>query len=184
MSHISSAVEYGLHCLLRLVNLPDEIPSPSARDLADLQGLPADYVSTVMTKLNKAGITKATEGLRGGIRLARPAEQISFLDVVTAIDGPKKLFECRDVRERCALFGGSPPEWASSGVCSIHAVMLAAEAEMRRVLASRSLADVAAHAGKRVPPDFIGNTRTWMVRRGASRRTNRPAGDGGTAKSR
>ena len=169
MSHISSGVEYALHCLLRLVNLPDEVPSPSARDLADLQGLPRDFAATVMTKLSKAGITAATQGIRGGIRLARPAEQISFLDVVVAIDGRKTLFECRDIRHNCILFDGSPPAWATSGVCAIHAVMLEAEARMRDVLASRTLADMAKLGASRVPPEFLASTRAWITERGLAR---------------
>ena len=44
MSHISAAVEYALHCLLYLVDLPEEVPPPSARDLADLRTLPVKYV--------------------------------------------------------------------------------------------------------------------------------------------
>ncbi|MBE0777079.1 Rrf2 family transcriptional regulator, partial [Escherichia coli] len=49
-------------------------------------------------------LVAATEGVRGGFRLARPANEISVLDVVRAIDGDKSIFECREVRERCAIF--------------------------------------------------------------------------------
>ena len=36
-----------------------------------------------------------------------------------AIDGEKSLFECREIRGRCAIFDGKPPAWSTRGVCSI-----------------------------------------------------------------
>jgi Rrf2 family protein len=114
MAHITAGVEYGLHCLLYLVNPReslDEAHHASVRDLADLQGVPVEYVAKLFTKLQKAGLVVAAEGARGGFRLARPAGSISVLDVVFAIDGEKDLFECREIRGRCAVFGGKPPAW-------------------------------------------------------------------------
>src|SRR5215470_18773943 len=98
MAHITTGVEYGLHCLLYLVYPPDQDRTASVRDLAELQGVPAEYVAKLFTKLQKAGLVVATEGARGGFRLARPAKSISVLDVIVAIDGDKPLFECRDIR--------------------------------------------------------------------------------------
>ena len=130
MTHITTGVEYALHCLLFLVDSDEEQPLASARDLAELQGVPADFVAKLFTKLQKAGIVAATEGVRGGFRLARAPATISVLDIVEAIDGQKPLFECRNIRSQCALFEGDTPDWATRGVCSIHAVMLEAEPKL------------------------------------------------------
>jgi Rrf2 family protein len=115
MAHISSGVEYGLHCLLYLTESAPGAREASVRDMAELQRVPLDYLAKLFTKLHKAGIVSATEGAKGGFTLARAAAEISVLDVVTAIDGDKALFECRDVREQCAVFGDEPPAWATSG---------------------------------------------------------------------
>ena len=173
MAYISVAVEYALHCLLYLVDFPDGAPSPSARDLAELRALPIKYVGAVMTKTNKAGITVATEGVHGGLRLAKSADQITFLDVVEAVDGPKKLFDCRDVRGRCALFEGGRPAWASTGICSIHAVMLDAEARMKDVLRSKTLRHMADISAVRVPSEFKQNAYAWLTERNATRHAPR-----------
>ena len=173
MTHISAAVEYALHCLLYLVDFPDGAPSPSARDLAELRALPVKYVGAVMTKTNKAGITVATQGVRGGIRLARPADEITFLDVVVAVDGRKKLFDCRDVRGSCALFGDGRPEWSTTGVCSIHAVMLDADARMKDVLRSRTLRDMADIGAVRVPAAFKRDAYRWLTDRNDARQEPR-----------
>ena len=62
---------------------------PGGRDLAELPGVPVEYVAKLFTKLQEAGLVVATEGVRGVFRLARPAESISVLDVVTATEGEK-----------------------------------------------------------------------------------------------
>lgn len=170
MSHISAAVEYALHTLIYLVDLPSDAPAPSSRDLAILRGLPAKFVAGVMTKLSRAGIVVATQGVDGGIRLARDAGEISFLDVVFAVDGRKPIFECRNVRRTCALFGEAPPTWATSGTCGIHAVMLEADARMKDVLRARTLRDMADLSVLRVPSEFRAETRAWLVDRAAARK--------------
>ena len=62
--------------------------------------------------------------------MSRPADEISLLDIVNAIDGQKKIFDCKDIRGRCALFEGTPPDWALEGHCSVHAAMLTAQKRM------------------------------------------------------
>jgi Rrf2 family protein len=165
MSFISTGVEYALHCLLFLVTPPGAKVEANVRDLAVLQGVSVEYLAKLFTKLSKAGLVIATEGARGGFALSRPAEEISFLDVVAAIDGQKPLFECREVRTRCAVFGSKTPAWATSGVCSIHAAMLTAEMRMREELASHSLAELASQVAAKAPPSFGVQVATWIENR-------------------
>jgi Rrf2 family protein len=165
MTQITAGVEYALHCLHFLVQTRDKVQSASVRDLAELQGVPAEYVAKVFTKLQKAGLVAATEGVRGGFRLARKPEKISVLDVIVAIDGEKPLFECREIRGRCALFRGKPAAWAIRGVCAIHAIMLEAEARMREVLRSYSLADIAAQVTSMAPASYAREIAAWLTER-------------------
>jgi Rrf2 family protein len=173
-------VEYGLHCLLYLVpSAETAAPAASARDLAELQGLPVEFMAKLLTRLEKAGLVTASEGVGGGFALARGADEISVLDVVNAIDGEKPLFDCREIRGRCAIFKGAPPQWADKGVCSIHAVMLEAEQRMRDVLAERTLGVIAARVAAKAPPQFGGSITAWLDERASGRRKprNNPKGD-------
>jgi Rrf2 family protein len=120
MSLYSAGVEYGIHCLAFLVTGSGDTREASVRDLAELQGVPVEYLAKIFTKLAKSKLVVASEGVRGGFSLARPADEITLLDIVNAIDGRKNIFECRDIRGRCALFEGNAPEWAIDGTCSIH----------------------------------------------------------------
>jgi len=160
MAHLTASVEYGVHCLLWLVGAND---TPlSSRDLAELQGVSHSFLAKIFAKLEKGGIVRASGGVRGGYLLARPPEQISILAIVDAIEGQKPLFECQEIRGRCAVFDGAPPRWATRGVCSIHAVMLRAEKSMRDTLAATSLRDIAADVGDKAPPAFAADLQDWI----------------------
>jgi DNA-binding IscR family transcriptional regulator len=64
MSLYSAGVEYGIHCLLFLVDERGDSRESSVRDLAELQGVPQEYLAKVFTKLARAGLVAATEGYR------------------------------------------------------------------------------------------------------------------------
>lgn len=168
MPHMTASVEYGLHCLLALVDAGD-IPR-SAKALAAFQGISPTFVAKILSKIEKAGIIAAVEGVRGGYRLARPASEITVLQIVDALEGRKPLFECQEIRSRCALFADGAPDWATRGVCSIHAVMLKAEKAMRDALGEETLADIAARLGAKAPASFGAEAGAWFDRRAAGKR--------------
>ena len=172
MAHLTARVEYGLHCLLALIDC--DRPR-SARDLAEFQGISPTFVAKIFSTLEKSGVVEAVEGVRGGYRLARDPATITALELVDAIEGRKPLFDCQDIRGRCAVFGSAPPTWATRGVCSIHAVMLRAEKAMREALAQETLADIGRRLHRKAPVAFEADTRAWFDRRIAGRRSGRPA---------
>lgn len=172
MAHLTVSVEYGIHSLLWLA-CSSGAPV-SSRDLADFQGISPSFVAKIFPKHEKAGIVRASEGVRGGYLLARAPEDISVLDIVDAIEGDKPLFDCQEIRGRCAVFGDRPPGWATAGVCAVHAVMLRAEKAMRNALASQSLADIARTVDRKAPPEFSGEVQQWLDER-AKGRGRRPA---------
>lgn len=171
MAHITISVEYGIHCLLFLLNAGEA--QPSSRDLAELQGVSPSFVAKIFPRLEKAGIVTANEGVQGGYRLARPAEEITVLSIVDAIEGYKPLFACKEIRDRCAVFEGDAPTWATDGICEIHAVMLRAEKSMRDALALETLASLAQTLDTKAPKKFGQDVHGWLDSRSKSRRSIR-----------
>lgn len=173
MAHLTASVEYSIHCLLWLVDAGNK--PLSSRDLAELQGISPSFVAKLFPKLEKAGIVTASEGVRGGYVLARPPEEITFLQIIDAIEGFKPLFECQEIRNRIALFGDTPPAWAMEGLCSIHTVMIKAEEAMRAELAAHTLANVAVAMVRKAPAGFKIEIQEWMDGRVGGRRPGRSA---------
>lgn len=50
--------------------------------------MPERFLLQVLRTLVNEGLLKSTRGVDGGYRLAKPASQISLLDIVEAVDGP------------------------------------------------------------------------------------------------
>lgn len=136
----SIGVEYALHSLLHMVDLPPGKPI-GVKELATFQGISETYLSKVFTKLRKAGIVRSLPGVNGGYELLRSADKISFWDVVEAVEGSTPIFQCAEVRQNNILVDKQdlPPSF-STCPCLIKTVMLEAEDQMRSYLANKSLA--------------------------------------------
>src|SRR5262245_21234011 len=96
---MSDGVEWALHACLMLDWLGEEAPLPTAT-LAAAYELPPPYLNKHLQALVRAGVLESTSGRKGGFRLARPAAEITLLDVVTAIEGPDEAFRCQEIRAR------------------------------------------------------------------------------------
>ncbi|MFF0446556.1 RrF2 family transcriptional regulator [Streptomyces sp. NPDC004609] len=134
---MSEGVEWGLHCCLALAWIGDDRPVPTAR-LAELFDLPQAYLNKRLQALVRAGILSSVAGARGGFLLARPPEKITFLDVVTAVEGPEDPFRCTEIRQRGA--GAEAPARDFRLPCGIATAMRRAELAWRRELAAQTLA--------------------------------------------
>jgi Rrf2 family protein len=154
---MNEGVEWALHSCLLLTWLDDHGPVPTAK-LAAAFELPPAYLNKQMQALSKAGIVASTPGARGGFLLARAPEEITLLDVVTAIEGPDEAFRCQEIRQRG--IGASVPKRDFREQCVIAAAMRRADVAWRRELAAQTLADIRA-AADRGAPQAIDLARSW-----------------------
>jgi Rrf2 family protein len=132
------STEWVLHCATTLAQL-DPGASASTTQLAQYYDLPAPYLAKQLKALVKAGALAATTGPRGGFRLARPASEITLLQLVEAVDGTSPPYECREIRRRGR--GALPPEECRR-TCVLAEKMAQAHEAWRRSLAAVTLADI------------------------------------------
>ena len=59
-----------------------------AQKISKAYNIPLEYLLKILQQLVRAQVLRSKRGPRGGFFLARPAEQISLLDIVEAVDGP------------------------------------------------------------------------------------------------
>jgi len=163
-----AGAEYALHSMLILAT--QSVPV-SISDLASYQGLPERFLAKIFTRLKKAKLVRATEGISGGFVLGKPAETIHVSELLKAVDPGRSLFACAEIRQNCALFGASPPRWAVTGPCRIHAFMDEAERKLHDFLASKTLSDLVCEYGCKAPKAFAVETEVWFQGRKVGRRT-------------
>lgn len=65
----------------------------STKIISEMLNIPAPTAVKVLNKLNAAGLTHTKEGAKGGILLAKPISNITFLEVFNAIEQGKPLFK-------------------------------------------------------------------------------------------
>ncbi|TDN64106.1 RrF2 family transcriptional regulator [Scandinavium goeteborgense] len=165
MAFYSSGVEYGIHSLMSMVDANGDAREMNVRELAELQNVPYDYLAKIFTRLSRAGLVVSTEGKGGGFRLARASELISVLDIVHAIDGDKSMFECREIRQRLAVFDEAPPSWVCDGPCGVRSVMDSAQQRMEEELARHTILDLARKMFRKAPETFTIEVKQWINER-------------------
>ena len=159
----SVGVEYAIHCLLYMVN-SEEGKTVGIRDLATFQGISETYLSKVYAKLSKSGIIKSISGVKGGYALNRSAEEITFWDIVEAVEGSEPFFQCAEIRQNNILLDkDNLPDSHTKCPCLIKVVMSEAENEMRKYLNNKTLAWLYNEVyNKKLPKDMKKATIEWF----------------------
>ncbi|MBO9192956.1 Rrf2 family transcriptional regulator [Rhizobium sp. 16-449-1b] len=137
---LGDGVEQAIHSVAMLSGL-SEGGVLSAAALSEFHGVSTSYLLKHLQALSGAGILHTVPGPKGGYRLARPAEKITLLDIVLAVEGPTPAFRCNEIRQR----GPNPaPDRFFAKPCNISAAMLKAERVYRAELAKTTIADLGA----------------------------------------
>jgi Rrf2 family protein len=133
----SIGVEYAFHSLFYLVDLPEH-KTVGIRQIAELNGITETYLSKVFAKLRKAGIVRSITGVKGGYEIAKRAEDISFWDIIEAIEGTSFFFRCVEIRKK-NIFVNDPTVFTDKNPCLIKVVIQEAEELFRNNLRNKSL---------------------------------------------
>jgi len=64
------------------------------QEIAEGEGISADYVEQILVKLKVAGLVESRRGANGGFLLARDPASITVADVLLATEGPVDLVPC------------------------------------------------------------------------------------------
>ncbi len=112
----------------------------SVRRIAAEMGIPVRFLPQVMADLVRAGLAVAVPGRNGGYVLARPASELTLLDVIEAVEGDSR-------RQTCVLRGGP---CGFNGFCDVHDVFFAAQDSMLRTLSATSLASLPRRLGSHI----------------------------------
>jgi Rrf2 family protein len=86
---ITRRTDYAIHLIADLAERPDVCHG--LRTLAAGHGVTYAFARTVQQGLLKAGIIEASRGINGGIKLAKPLDQITLLEVFEAAQDPLEV---------------------------------------------------------------------------------------------
>jgi Rrf2 family protein len=122
--------DYGLVAILYLAR---EKPGHLSQihEIASNCGLPEPFLAQIMRLLVRAGLVHSKKGVGGGFTLAREPKDISFLDVLEALEGPVAVNRCQSPIDTCE----------HKGSCSMEHVWSQAQDALTEVLRQARLSD-------------------------------------------
>jgi FeS assembly SUF system regulator len=89
---------------MTLIARGEGLPQRTARDLAIESRLPLSTVSKLLKQLLQRGLLTSHRGIKGGYILAKEPQEISVVEIISAIEGPMALTECSaDMTGLCNL---------------------------------------------------------------------------------
>ena len=157
MATLGNQVEWAIHCVSVLATIPEGRYLPS-QALSDFHGVPKEYLSKALQDLAKAGLIEGRLGPKGGYRLARAPKDITFLDVVEAVEGSGHSFRCTEIRKNIPC----TPKGPISKVCAVAAVMYRADQAWRQVLRETTIADLGRTLARQLDPSMLNETQNWL----------------------
>ncbi len=112
---ITRQADYAVRAMVYLAQLgPDQ--RAATGQIAREKSIPPSFLAKIVSQLSVAGLLQTSRGARGGVSLAKPAEAISLLDVIEAIDGPILLNDCVAEGSTCTSDETCPlkPVWCDT----------------------------------------------------------------------
>jgi Rrf2 family transcriptional regulator, iron-sulfur cluster assembly transcription factor len=98
----SRSSEYAIRAFIHLATVP-EGKYAMVKQIAEQEGVPAHFLAKILQQLARKGLLRSSKGPTGGFTLRVPAEDISLMQIVDALDGltdyhkcPTGLAECTD----------------------------------------------------------------------------------------
>lgn len=131
---VTTWAEYGLIVSLSLARRVGDGPV-AAREVAESERLPHDYVEQILLRLRRAGLVESVRGAKGGYLLARDPHDVSVKDVMEASE--HVTFEVNCDHHQVDAHRCSP-----DAACSIRPVWRMLERRINDFLSGVTLADL------------------------------------------
>jgi Rrf2 family protein len=132
---LSQRCRYALKALINLARSDGDSRGVSA--IAAHENIPRKFLEAIMSDLRRGKLVESVRGKSGGYRLAKPADLITFGQVIRLTDGPLALLPCvsHNFYRRC-------DDCDDEAACVLRRVMAAVRGEASEILDRTTLADV------------------------------------------
>jgi Rrf2 family protein len=134
---VSRKVDYALRAVIHLANEEVSERACSVTEIAARERVPRHFLEKIVQELIHKGLVRSRRGPRGGYVLARPAEQLTFRDVIEAVEGPISLNICTGEHADCSLLGA----------CGMERIWREGQRRVLDLFEKTTIADVRGHPG-------------------------------------
>jgi len=146
---LTQASDYAILAMIHMACLPENSVALRAQIVKSCD-IPPSFAAKILRSLVRAGLLQSTRGARGGFRLARPASEISVLDIIESTEGPLALARCVEAPCSCEM----------AEECPVQPVWVGVQAKLAEVLRGEILEDLVSAPRRRaavlVPVTAVG----------------------------
>lgn len=134
---MSKKAKYALRALIALAR-PRQGATMQIAEIATAEAIPRKFLEQILVDLKKRGLVASKRGAAGGYALLRPAEKITFIEVLRIVDGPVAPLPCLSLTayRRC-------DDCASEKSCALRRAFTPIVAAQRAALDSMTIAAAA-----------------------------------------
>ena len=128
---VSRKVDYALRAVIYLSLQRDDRPVPVS-EIASSRRIPQKFLEKIIMNLIRAGLVHSHRGAHGGYTLARSPDQVSFRDVIEAVEGPISINVCVTERRDCSVLSS----------CNMQRIWQEGQRRMLEYFSDTTLADL------------------------------------------
>ena len=128
---LTNAGDYAIRSMIFIASLPEDAVVLRS-EICETQKIPSSFMAKILRSLVRAQLLRSTRGVNGGFSLARPAVDVTLLDILEAIEGPLGLTDCVP----------NPEECEHSMNCPANAVWARVQNSIKQILRSSTLEDL------------------------------------------
>ncbi len=112
---ISKPCNYGIRAAIYLA-IKEQRDPVSIQEIARNLNIPFHFLTKTLQQLTQNNLLKSTKGPKGGVKLSRPAQNITLMEIVIAIDGPDMFEMCLLGLPGCGVLNPCPlhDDWAKA----------------------------------------------------------------------
>ena len=143
LMQVSRKVDYALRAAIHLARQDSGSPI-SLGEISSREGIPKKFLEKIIQDLIHAGLVQSRRGAHGGYLMARPREEISFKDVMEAVEGPIRLNVCVGGPEMCSV----------SSTCGMQHVWAEGQRRLIDYFATIKLSDLPEHPARPTHPEL------------------------------
>jgi Rrf2 family protein len=124
--------EYAIRAMINLAASGDGVASTISAISVE-NNIPEKFLRKIVAQLSIAGLIKSQRGIGGGVKLGKPAADITPLEIIEAVEGKLALNKCLIDKEFC-----SNERW-----CTVHSLWCDVQSKLKEMLSSKSIAELA-----------------------------------------
>lgn len=133
---LSATCKYGIRAVIFIASRPDQKTNTGLKQIAEKLIIPQPYLAKILQVLSRKRILHSSKGPHGGFHLLIPAEKLTLMDIIEAIDGGDFFDSCYVTGEKCNF------DKPDNGVCILHNDLRKEKDNLAKFFSSKTIEDL------------------------------------------